>query len=48
MMHSMYATKYTREHIAGKKNPSNEPHINIKASERPLRRAAWLAKRRGA
>lgn len=41
MIKSPYATQFTREQIAGKRNPSRDM-TNRKAQQQPARKAAWL------
>lgn len=46
MMYSIYTTKYTREHILRKKNPSNEPYNMVGLSfgrEERNRNRLWKA-----
>lgn len=45
LIHSLYATKYTRDVLAGKKNPERDM-TNRKALEKPQRKADWLARQK--
>jgi hypothetical protein len=40
MIKSPYATQFTREQVAGKRNPSRDM-TNYKAKQKPQRTAAW-------
>ena len=40
-----YATKFTREQLAGMKNPERD-YTNKKALQKPMRKERWLAKQK--
>lgn len=43
MIYSPYATRFTRMHQAGEKNPEVDM-TNRKATQKPMRKAAWEAR----
>lgn len=45
MIRSPYATKYTLMHQNNEREPTNEPYVNRKASEKDHRRAMWIARK---
>lgn len=44
MIKSPYATKFTREQMAGKSDPQRDM-TNRKAQQQPARKAAWIARK---